>query len=72
MAKIDIRDDVAQVDIIRFAENDALYFDETQPSLVFFALNNTIPRETDAAIYIEDIPDLIKALQKAQELWATK
>lgn len=69
MAKIDIRDvgDEPTTRIV-FAEYDR---DEE-----FVERDGDTVRIQDCTdgrvhVYIEDIPNLIKALQKAQELWAT-
>lgn len=70
MAELDIRDtSVSEIDTIRFADKDVLYFDKTDPCLVTIAFDETRPEDSETAIYIKDIPNLIKALQKAQELW---
>ena len=70
MAKIDIRD-VSDEPVTRivFAEYDR---DEE-----FVERDDSTVKIQDCAgsrahVYIKDIPNLIKALQKAQELWATK
>lgn len=70
MAKIDIRD-VSDEPVTRivFAEYDR---DEEFVERG----DNTVKIQdwtsSSAHVYIKDIPNLIKALQKAQELWATK
>lgn len=70
MAELDIRDNgVSEIDTIRFGESDVLYFDKTEPYLVTIAFDGENPKESETAVYIKDIPNLIKALQKAQELW---
>lgn len=70
MAKIDIRD-VGDEPVTRivFAEYDRgeefVERDDNTVSIQDCA-------SSSANVYIKDIPNLIKALQKAQELWATK
>lgn len=68
MAKIDIRnnDDVAITQIV-FAEYDGdeeIIESDRCDTITIKTCGNT-----RAAIYNRDIPNLIKALQKAQELW---
>lgn len=70
MAKIDIRD-VSDEPVTRivFAEYDRdeefVERDDNTVKIQDYA-------SSSAYVYIKDIPNLIKALQKAQELWATK
>lgn len=77
MAELDIRDNNENVviDTIRFAEDDVVsrkgVIDE---EIIYIASDNAAcDAETDenvAYIFIRDIPNLIKALQKAQEIWS--
>ena len=76
MAELDIRGEIPlEIDTIRFAEQDVISrvgcIDE---GIIYVASDNAIcdgeNDENVAYIFIKDIPNLIKALQKAQELWA--
>jgi len=70
MAKIDIRDvgdePVTQIVFAEYDNSEELIeLDDTTISVQDCG-------KGEVNIYIKDIPNLIKALQKAQELWATK
>ena len=74
MVTIDIRaGDTAKIDSIQFADDSA--------SASFVTLNSYRPSEVClydldecgvSNIFISDIPNLIKALEKAYELWGEK
>jgi len=65
MATIDVRDNVCSViDCIRFGDHDVLEHSGTGITIIKDELNGTYAHVLD-----KDIPHLIKALQKAQELW---
>jgi len=69
MATIDIRDESVQ-DIKRIVfteQHDVQEFVELS-CYSMIAIEDSSARRV--AVYLHDIPNLIKALQKAQELWA--
>jgi len=77
MAEFDIRDDTTtEIDTIRFACGDVISNKGCCEGMFCVAADGAHPEGGDepgvSYLYIKDIPDLIKALQKAQELWATK
>lgn len=74
MAKIDIRDDaVSEIDTIRFSTDDVISRKECYGETFCIAADDAVldgcVRPDVAYLHIKDIPNLIKALQKAQELW---
>ncbi len=70
MAKIDIRNTSDEpITKIVFAEYDR---EEEFVELDDKTISIQDCGKGEVNIYIKDIPNLIKALQKAQELWATK
>lgn len=71
MAELDIRDDcVSEIDTIRFAPSDVLYHDPENTAVVIIACDGEDKNGSYVQrVWKKDIPNLIKALQKAQELW---
>ena len=69
MATIDIRDNsVEPITKIIFNDDDGIMEYIQKNSSESFKIIDSV--EGASYIYIKDIPNLIKALQKAQELWA--
>ena len=63
---VDIRKETnVQIDTIAFSDEEFLFQDTEGEEEVFLIgdANVKVP------IYLESIPDLIKALEKAQEIW---
>lgn len=76
MAELDIRGEVvSEIDTIRFSVDDIVSKRCCYTGVFCIASDGAVPIETEedepsiAYLYIKDIPNLIKALQKAQELW---
>ena len=71
MRAIDIREeDGAPIDRIIFgSNNETLTWFESDPSNIIFVDEDNCTIES---VQNKDIPNLIKALQKAQELWGKK
>lgn len=71
MRVIDIREeDGAPIDRIIFGStNEAIKWYKIDPSTIIFVDEDNCTKES---VQIKDIPNLIKALQKAQELWGKK
>ena len=71
MRVVDIREeDDAPIDRIIFgSNNEAIKWFEIAPSTIIFVDEDKCTIES---VQIKDIPNLIKALQKAQELWGKK
>jgi len=77
MAELDIRDDAENeiIDTIRFAKDDIVSNKHCYTGVFCIACDGAVAgaamrTQPDVAyLYIRDIPNLIKALQKAQEIW---
>lgn len=71
MRAVDIREeDGTPIDRVIFgSHNEALSWRENDPSDIIFVDEDNCTIES---VQIKDIPNLIKALQKAQELWGKK
>lgn len=77
MAELDIRGEVvSEIDTIRFSVDDIVSKRGCCTGVFYIASDGAVPIETGedapsiAYLYVKDIPNLIKALQKAQELWS--
>lgn len=78
MAELDIRDVLEKeaIDTIRFSVDDVVSNKYCITGVFCIACDGVLVSDTDeeqpdvAYLYIKDIPSLIKALQKAQELWS--
>lgn len=78
MAELDIRavPEKETIDTIRFSADDVVSNKYCITGVFCIACDGASASDTDkeqpdvACLYIKDIPFLIKALQKAQELWA--